>query len=658
MRKLSFLIFLLFLSSNIFSQRSPHGNLSINCSECHQPDSWKVNPLTMKFNHSNTGFSLTGQHKQLECRNCHSNLKFTNTNSDCSSCHQDVHSNSVGKDCSRCHNTGSWVVQNITDIHRFGRFPLIGPHKRLDCKECHAQAEKLNFETLGVNCYTCHAANYQNAKNPDHVASNFSKNCQDCHLLNSPNWSMGGFAHDFFPLVGGHKISNCFKCHTPGKFSELDKNCVTCHKKDYNRTKNPDHIKLKFSTNCTECHTTSPGWKPTTFNHDKIYLLEGAHAKIKDECQKCHSQGYSGTPTECIGCHRSNYEATTNPNHKQLNFSTDCTQCHNQDAWSPATFDHDAKFFPIYSGKHNNQWNQCTDCHTDPNDYAKFSCIDCHEHEKTKTDEEHNGVQGYIYASSQCFACHPDGSKEGSFNHANSNFPLTGAHQAVDCQQCHTNGYAGTPTDCAACHRKDYDSATNPNHQALNVPLDCAQCHTTEPGWTPAKFTIHDNFYVIQGAHVKIRNECADCHNTNDYSRAPTDCVGCHQKDYDNTNNPPHSASGFPTDCTQCHNQDAWQPATFDHDGLYFPIYSGKHNNQWNSCADCHTNQNDYSVFSCITCHEHDKARTDSKHSGVSNYVYKSSACYNCHPNGSGEGDGGGDDKTRRFNKVKKFKRW
>ncbi len=657
MRKLSFVIVLL-LSSSLFGQRSPHGkNLKIDCGECHQPTGWKVNQSAMNFNHASTGFVLEGQHKQLECQACHKDLKFTNLSPECSSCHQDVHQNSVGLDCSRCHNPSSWVVQNITDIHRFGRFPLIGPHTHLDCKQCHKQADKLDFETLGVNCYSCHANNYLNAKNPDHVASNFSKNCQDCHLLNSPNWSMSDFAHDFFPLTGGHKISNCFKCHTPGKFNELDKNCVNCHKKDYDKTTNPDHVKLKFSTNCTECHTTSPGWSPTTFDHDKIYQLQGAHAKIKNDCRKCHAQGYSGTPTECIGCHQSNYDATTNPDHKQLNFSTDCTQCHTQDAWQPATFDHDAKFFPIYSGKHNNQWNQCSDCHTDPNDYAKFSCIDCHEHEKTKTDEDHNGVQGYIYASSQCYACHPDGSKEGSFNHATSNFPLTGAHQAVDCTQCHTNGYSGTPTDCVACHQQDYNSAANPNHLSLNVPQDCQQCHTTDPGWSPAKFTIHDNFYVIQGAHVKIKDQCSDCHTSGDYSKAPTECVGCHQKDYDNTNNPPHAASGFPVDCTQCHSQDAWQPATFDHDGLYFPIYSGKHNNQWNQCSDCHTDPNDYSVFSCIDCHEHDKASTDSKHSGVTNYVYKSTACYDCHPTGGGEGDGGGDDKTQKF-KIKKFRKW
>ena len=43
-------------------------------------------------------------------------------------------------------------------------------------------------------------------------------------------------------------------------------------------------------------------------------------------------------------------------------------------------------------------------------------------------------------------------------------------------------------------------------------------------------------------------------------------------------------AAGRPTShipsadtCDTCHSTTAWRPASFDHDGRYFPIYSGKH---------------------------------------------------------------------------------
>ena len=91
----------------------------------------------------------------------------------------------------------------------------------------------------------------------------------------------------------------------------------------------------------------------------------------------------------------------------------------------------------------------------------------------------------------------------------------------------------------------------------------------------------------------------------------------------------------FPTDCTACHSQNTWTPSTFNHDDMYFPIYSGRHEGEWNLCSDCHFNPNNYSLFSCIDCHEHDnQSQVDDDHQGVSGYQYNSNACYDCHPTG------------------------
>jgi hypothetical protein len=111
--------------------------------------------------------------------------------------------------------------------------------------------------------------------------------------------------------------------------------------------------------------------------------------------------------------------------------------------------------------------------------------------------------------------------------------------------------------------------------------------------------------------------------------------VACHQTDYNGTSNPSHSAAGFPTDCASCHTTTQWSGATFDHDGMYFPIYSGSHRGRWSSCADCHTSSSDYAVFTCTTCHT--ASNTNGHHRGVSGYVYQSQACYSCHPRGRGD---------------------
>jgi hypothetical protein len=180
----------------------------------------------------------------------------------------------------------------------------------------------------------------------------------------------------------------------------------------------------------------------------------------------------------------------------------------------------------------------------------------------------------------------------------------------------------------------NFNASLNPNHAALGIPTTCNTCHSTSPNWVPASFPIHNNYYVLAGAHISIANNCAQCHNGN-YNVTPNTCVGCHQADYNQTTSPPHAASQFPTSCTDCHSQTAWSPANWNHDGQYFPIYSGKHKNEWDACTDCHPNPANYAVFTCTTaCHP--QSSMNNKHQGVSGYSYTSTACLNCHPNGSG----------------------
>ncbi|MFN3875486.1 MAG: hypothetical protein ACK4L7_06205, partial [Flavobacteriales bacterium] len=157
-------------------------------------------------------------------------------------------------------------------------------------------------------------------------------------------------------------------------------------------------------------------------------------------------------------------------------------------------------------------------------------------------------------------------------------------------------------------------------------------CHD-ETSWGNATFNHNNTAFPLHGAHTQA--SCIECH-ANGYAGTPTACSACHMADYNTATGPNHVAAGFPTDCAQCHTENAWEPSTFNHDGQYFPIYSGEHDNEWNTCADCHINPSNYAVFSCIDCHEHDnQASVNSDHNGVPGYSYNSNACYNCHPDGS-----------------------
>ena len=757
-----------------------------------------------------------------------------------------IHANTVGNNCSRCHNPRTWIIEKIEDLHRVGKFPLLGNHAKADCRQCHKSAAILKFEPLGIRCYDCHSSNYFSSNYPNHVKANFSTDCQQCHNLTSQSWSTTSVNHDFFPLSGAHNIANCFSCHSQGSYKGLSQECYSCHSKKYEAVNLPNHITLNFSIDCKQCHTTTTGsWKDATFSdHDLVYPLVGAHNTIRNICTKCHSNGYSSIVRQCVSCHQLNYDTAVNPNHKSAQFSNQCETCHLASSWKPATFDHDGKYFPVYSGSHKSKWANCSDCHIDQTNYKNFECINCHEHAKSSMDSEHQGVNGYSYQSRVCFNCHPQGNKEGVINHSLTKFPLVGAHNSVPCNQCHQTTYSGTSTKCESCHQAKYATApnhvatsypidcvqchtsvswkqiiynhsitnfpllgahvtascnschttklsgtssvcyachqsnytsapnhvsqgfpqtceqchsttdwktvtfnhtatkfpllgahttaqcsschttgyvgtstlcyschqskftsapnhisqgfpqtceqchittdwntvtfnhsltafpltgahisvlcnnchltsfkgtstvcanchlqkyqitTNPNHTVLGISNSCEQCHTTSAGWKPASFPLHNNYYPIMGSHVSIANQCSNCHAGN-YNVKHNGCVSCHLVDYNNVTNPNHATAKFPLTCEQCHSQNLWKPSTFNHDGQYFPIYSGKHKGEWTLCTDCHVNQTNYKTFECINCHEHNKTSMDSEHRGTASYIYLSTACYNCHPTGS-----------------------
>ena len=534
----------------------------------------------------------------------------------------------LSTDYSLCHTESAWSPAEYTD-HDDQYFPIYsGAHEGVwdQCTDCHTNPSNYTIFT----CITCHANpetdNQHNGLN-GYIYENGA--CLGCHPTGD---SQGAFDHDNsnFPLTGAHQTVDCIECHAGG-YQGTPTECNACHTPDFNQAINPNHVSLGLSTDCITCHTTSPDWNPALFpDHNDYYLLAGAHAAIANECVTCHNGNYNNTPNTCVGCHQSDYHQTNNPPHIELNFSTDCATWHTQSAWSPAEYtEHDDQYFPIYSGAHQGEWDQCTDCHTNTGNYSIFTCITCHTN--PETNNQHNGVGGYIYQNAACLACHPTGDAAGAFNHANSAFPLTGAHQTVDCIECHANGYEGTPTDCDACHMPDFNQSTNPNHVSLGLSTNCITCHTTSPDWDPALFPNHNDYYILQGAHAAIANQCATCHNGN-YNNTPNTCVGCHQTDYNQTNDPDHEAAQFPTTCETCHTQTAWVPANWDHDDLYFPIYSGQHEGEWDQCSDCQTNPNNYSFFTCLTCHQ--QGPTNNDHQGVNGYQYNSAACYACHPDG------------------------
>jgi hypothetical protein len=183
---------------------------------------------------------------------------------------------------------------------------------------------------------------------------------------------------------------------------------VACHQGEYDA----NHAGSSFPTTCLTCHTRNT-WTGATVDHVTIgngFALLGAHAV--STCGSCHAiPGYAllfPTPSgqnDCAVCHQVDYASA----HGASGYPTDCAACHTVNAWKPSTFNHDSQYFPIYSGKHREAWNNCNDCHTSPSNLSVYSCLTCHEHRQSAMDDKHKEENGYVYVSSACLSCHPRG---------------------------------------------------------------------------------------------------------------------------------------------------------------------------------------------------------------------------------------------------------
>ena len=385
------------------------------CTQCHTTTNW----TTATFNHNNTSFPLTGAHTTVPCASCHTNNNYAGTlPTTCVGCHQTDYNNTTNPahlaggfptDCTMCHSTASWTTSTFN--HATTAFPLTGFHATMQCAQCHTTAASYTSATaLPTTCIGCHQTDFNGTTNPAHLAGGFPTDCTICH--STTNWTTSTFNHatTAFPLTGYHLTMQCGQCHTTAasytSATALPTACYGCHQADYTGTTNPNHVTAGFPTTCDTCHSTT-NWTSATFNHNNTtFPLTGAHITVA--CALCHTNNnYAGTlPTDCYSCHTAQYTGTTNPNHATAGWPTTCATCHTTTAWLPGTLP--ASYHTFFNINHGNSNGVCTSCHTNSSDYSVFQCTGCHGNNNS-ANFNHPKVNGYVYNSVNCYACHTRG---------------------------------------------------------------------------------------------------------------------------------------------------------------------------------------------------------------------------------------------------------
>lgn len=291
-------------------------------------DSYAAKPKK-DFDHSTTGFVLTGPHARLECNTCHLRGIFKG----------------IPRQCVSCHDRGSQIGTT--------QKPLNHVQTSGDCESCHAGSTwaVTRFDHSGVmgTCKKCHNSVTATGKTVNHVQTNAS--CDDCHITVA--WIPARFDHSG---VSG----SCFSCH----------NGVTA------TGKSPSHH--RSSNTCEDCHSTN-AWTPARFDHSDVggtcsTCHDGVkargkpqnHIRVSCQCDACHATGgtwdvgrgrvdHGCVVGTCVSCHNNSIVDGKPQSHIASNDV--CDDCHTTNRWTPASFNHDAAS------------PDCTSCHAHQGKY-------------------------------------------------------------------------------------------------------------------------------------------------------------------------------------------------------------------------------------------------------------------------------------------------
>ncbi|HEU5171038.1 MAG TPA: cytochrome c3 family protein [Gemmatimonadales bacterium] len=341
--------------------------------------------------------------------------------------------------------------------------------------------------------------------------------------------------------------------------------------------------------------------------------LARAHAKLEGslQCVACHGSGGKTAMTgQCLACHKEIAWLTQRGRglHGREGRAA-CAACHPDHAgsefelivWAEGDarrFDHGRAGWAL-EGSHREV--ACAKCHTpqfrrSPAAAAfrrstpgwvglEPDCATCH-------DDVHRGA-----LDRDCATCHDqrEWKPAPQFDHARTDYPLTGKHAEVRCEKCHLDPRLGIRTDaqgraipvykpvsyreCSSCHQ-------DPHRGALGAR--CGACHRTSGfGAVNREAFDHDRTrYPLRGRHASV--SCASCHR--DFSTAAAKkpgfatCTACHADPHAGT----ATLAGRVADCAACHGVQGWMPATYtvaQHREATYPL-EGRHREV--RCGSCH----------------------------------------------------------------------
>ena len=423
----------------------------------------------------------------------------------------------------------------------------------------------------------------------------------------------------------------------------------------------------------------------TAFDHNTtLFPLVGAHGRVP--CEDCHKSGLpaKGLPRTCNACHvQGGMRATTfkPPLHIPTSLTQQCSDCHNQNSWTPAVMVHTSQMY-----------GQCARCHNNSQATGKppahlpttTSCDACH------TSGAWTPTKRVIHDAStigRCSTCH-----NGII--ASGKVPLH-VPTTAQCDTCHTSTvtwlnaqYVHDPSSwgrCSSCHNYHIARGKGANH--IPTTAQCDSCHTNQFSFSIVTMnhtgldgqcsTCHSGAYLAQNAQMKPANhqpttlQCDSCHLSRtswatvtgfDHTGAAGLCLNCHTlggagSPKGLTRPANHIPAPMTQLCSDCHtNYVAFKPAFMNHTGttgLCLNCHNGgytyanalgrsaTHIPTSRSCDACHANPNapaftpatmDHTGLDgqCSTCHS-GAYLSENAQMKPANHQVTTAQCDTCH---------------------------
>jgi len=292
---------------------------------------------------------------------------------------------------------------------------------------------------------------------------------------------------------------------------------------------------------------------------------------------------------------------------------------------------------PLIEGHKKLEKKDCLECHSAGSGTPDSKCLDCHK--EIRENIKSNKKSFHANVKKDCFLCHSDHKgrdfnttevDEKKFDHKATGYELTGKHEKIKCNECHTEKrekkpirknetrYFGKTTSCKGCHQKsDVHLYTGKWKK-----LDCGKCHGTVDWKKEVKFDhTKDTKYKLVGKHQKLK--CAECHLENpkgvdkDHPAKGKSiykwkglkqkkCLSCHDDFHGNKLSPKFKTKS----CDTCHSQNEWKIKRFNHNVTNFKL-KGAHFKT--DCLKCHTSnlKTSHKNFQwtglkkdCVSCHK------------------------------------------------------